>query len=60
MKFSCQNFNQQNPAACPFEIVEDETVIVNDAITHELEEHGYQDSPELRQRIQDSLVPVPD
>lgn len=57
-KFVCNNFN---PATiCSFEITEDESVIVGHATDHEVEEHGYQDSPSLRTQIEDSLLPPGD
>ncbi len=58
MKFVCNNFNPSSTAPCPYEIIDDDTVIVQEATDHEVEEHGYQDSPALRQQISDSLVPA--
>jgi hypothetical protein len=55
-KFICKNFNDSTD--CPYEITEDESIIVNTATDHEVEEHGYQDSPILRKQISDSLVPA--
>jgi hypothetical protein len=58
MKFVCNIFNPSADMPCPFEIIDDESVIVNEATDHEVDEHEYQDTPILRQQITDSLVPA--
>ena len=60
MKFICNNFNPLLPSPCPFEVIDDESVIIDEAVAHEIEEHGYQDSPALRQQIKNTLIPVDD
>jgi len=53
-KFICSNFN---PAAvCVYEITGEEEFVIEEADRHVIEEHGYQDSPGLREQIRDSLV----
>ena len=56
MKFVCSNFNPTTPAPCSYEVVDEESVVIGIATDHEVIEHGYQDTPALRQQIKDSLV----
>ena len=58
MTFLCSKFNKNPDSSCAFQVTDDESVIVQEATDHEVEEHGYQDSPSLRQQITDSLVPA--
>jgi hypothetical protein len=53
-KFICTNFNQA--AICSYEVSGDEEHVIGEADRHVIEEHGYQDSPGLREQIRDSLV----
>lgn len=53
-KFVCQSINPDLP--CQFSLISDENKIIQQAVDHELEEHGYQDSPTLRNQIAGSLT----
>ncbi len=53
-KFVCQSINTTLP--CKFTLVEEEDKIIQPVVDHELEEHGYQDSPALREQIAQALT----
>jgi hypothetical protein len=57
-KFECSKFN---PASlCDYSITGEEDYVINEATDHELREHAYMDSPELREEIKLTLVDVGD
>ncbi len=48
-----------NPGiACTYSITGDETPVIDQAVTHEVNEHGFEDTPTLRKNISDSLIDV--
>ena len=53
-KFVCKVFQQQYD--CSFEQIGEWPDMEPDLITHEVEEHGFSDDPELSQRIEESLL----
>lgn len=53
-KFVCQSINSTFP--CKFSLVAEEDQIIQQVVDHELEEHGYQDSPVLRNQIAEALT----
>lgn len=55
-KFECRNFDPS--LDCGYSVTGNEEYVINEADGHIVEEHGYQDSPSLRQQIKDSLVDV--
>lgn len=55
-KFDCIVFDPST--GCAYSITGDEEYVINEADTHLVVEHGYQDSPLLRQQIKDSLTDV--
>jgi predicted small metal-binding protein len=57
-KFTCTDLNAG--IACTFTVTGSEDKVVEESVDHELAEHGYQDSPGLRQQIRDLLQEVPD
>ncbi len=51
--FKCSKFN---PAVnCTYTVLGDTEFVVLEADRHVIEEHGYQDSPGLREQIRESL-----
>lgn len=55
--FKCSVFNPN--AACDYSISGDEDKIVEDAARHEMDEHNYEDTPQLREDIRSSLIDEP-
>jgi hypothetical protein len=52
--FKCSVFN---PATeCEYSVTGEENIIVEEAAVHEMTEHGYEDTPQLRKDIKDSLI----
>lgn len=56
--FKCSVFNPD--ASCDYSISGDENTIVEDAVRHEMDEHNYEDTPQLREDIRNSLIDVPE
>lgn len=58
-EYACVNF-QQITAVCPFSVTDvDEDIVVQKAVDHVMEEHGFMDSPQLREDIRACLINVP-
>ena len=57
-KFTCTHLNPSIP--CTFSISGTEDKVVHESTDHEINEHGYQDSPGLRQQILDLMEDIPD
>jgi len=57
-QFKCSVFNSTAATTCTYEVTGDEAYVINEADKHVIEEHGYQDSPSLKQQISDSLLDV--
>jgi hypothetical protein len=55
-QFKCKVFNPD--ATCTFTVTGDEKSVVEQASAHEVAEHGFEDTPQLRNEIIDSLVDV--
>jgi hypothetical protein len=55
-QFICSVFNPTT--TCTYQVTGDEATVIDAATNHVVEEHGYQDSPGLRQQISDSLITV--
>ena len=54
--FECSVFNPG--VACTYSVTGEEDPVVDQAINHEINEHGFDDSPQLRQDISRSLIDV--
>jgi hypothetical protein len=49
--------NYYNPSyVCSFTLTEDEIILIEDAAAHEIKTHQEEDTPELREKIQTSLI----
>ena len=57
-QFVCSNF-QSFPTPCSYTVTGEEDVVINEATTHIVEEHGLEDTPQLRKDIKASLIDVP-
>jgi predicted small metal-binding protein len=55
-KFVCTSLNPN--LVCQFSSTGAEEEVIEQSVDHELAEHGYQDSPGLRQQIRDLLQDV--
>lgn len=55
--FKCSVFNPE--VECEYSISGDETTIVEEAAVHEITEHSYEDTPQLREDIRKSLIDEP-
>ncbi|RPI19187.1 MAG: DUF1059 domain-containing protein [Ignavibacteriae bacterium] len=53
--FTCSNFSGQT-ASCLFTATDEEPRVIEIAVDHVMAEHGFMDTPELRQQITDSLT----
>jgi len=51
--FICQNFSS---LPCAFTVTGEEDCVIQEAEDHVCKEHGYVDTPQLKQEISDSLV----
>jgi hypothetical protein len=55
--FKCSVFNPD--ASCDYSVSGDENTIVEEAAIHEINEHNYEDTPQLREDIRNSLIDEP-
>ena len=53
-KFVCSVFQQQYD--CSFEQIGEWPDMEQDLVSHQVDEHCFSDDPELRQKIEDSLI----
>lgn len=56
--FKCSVFNPD--ASCEYSVSGDENTIVEEAAIHEIKEHNYEDTPQLREDIRNSLIDEPE
>lgn len=52
--FKCSVFNPD--AKCDYSVSGDESTVVEEASQHEIDEHNYEDTPQLREDISKSLI----
>jgi len=52
--FKCSVFNPD--VSCEFSVSGDENTIVEEAAVHEIDEHNYEDTPQLRIDIRNALI----
>ena len=52
--FKCNVFNPD--VSCNFNCSGEENTVIENAVNHEVTEHGYEDSPQLREDIRKSLI----
>jgi len=57
-KYACENFHQIS-APCTFSVTGEEDTVIQEAVDHAMEEHGFMDSPQLREDIKACLIDVP-
>jgi hypothetical protein len=52
--FECMLFNPNTD--CPYTVSGEEEYVIDQAASHELVEHGIEDTPETREKIKKSLI----
>jgi len=52
--FKCSVFNPD--VSCEYSVSGEESTVIEDAASHEIQEHNYEDTPELREDIRKSLI----
>lgn len=55
-EFQCSLFRPEND--CPFTVSGEEGEVIGKAAAHEVIEHGFEDTPEGREKIKESLIDI--